>query len=1187
MEDTNWDEKFQMLLSYCDNCKTQCLTCNNYKNTRCAICKKEGVFYNLVSQNYLDILSFAKNGNPYAQCLIGFCYTNGVVVKKDDSESLKWYKKSAEQGYDIAQYNLGYCYYYGNGVEKIFPKAFKWFLKAAKQGNKQSQFKIGQCYENGYGVEVNYTEAFAWYEKSAKQGYVCGICNLGGCYLNGIGVSRDYKKAVELFSNLTEKDIAGGQQKLAVCYEKGRGLEKNFEKAFEWYLKAAKQGNANCQCKVGFCYKEGKGVKQDYEKAYEWFLKSAEQDNAYAQYELGSCFYCGNGVEQNLEKTAYWYAKAVKNGVARQSILDMVQKKIKTYNLQKSQIQRSCSNINTSLDYKFDIYQQRVINAEKGYYLVLAPPGCGKTELLTQRVIKAYKEGIPFSDMLCLTFTNRAARGMQERISKNIKEESSNLFVGNIHRFCTRFLSENNLIGNNVNIIDEIDQESIMNEFGLEAYNEEKSYALQIRVHDIQREASHLYQIRNSHPQSVWLDWNQDASKKEEINRIAIEYNKYKDEHNLIDFDDVLLITYTHLMKSTYKELKYTDFHWIQIDEVQDLNCLQFAIVDKITAPKDCSVVYLGDEQQAIFSFMGAKLSNLEMLRNRCGGNLLRLYKNYRSPQYLLDIFNTYAKSELQVAPELLPNTDNKLSSSSDAVQIKLSENEYAERETIYNYIQDCFLKNPQEKIGVLVRTNKDADYISKYLVSKNINHFRISGQDSFKSDSFKTLLSHFSVVQNDTKYLDWARIFSATKTISSYAEARKLVKEMKDFSITPTDFLCYNKSSYVKEFVKSYKNKEIVVFDTETTGTNVFEDDIIQIAAVKVKNGEIVPNSEFNLILETSKEIPKMLGDIVNPMYEEYYKSERCNPKVALEKFLDYIGTDEVLGHNVNYDYNILENNLSRQKCKRHKLSLSIPFYWDSLKLIRLLEPSMKRHRLKDCLEELHLSGANSHKADDDILATKSLIDYCYNVAQKKLDGIDEYLSRNTLLISSFSETYAPLYHHTKSLLYNPNIDAVNDFSFLKEFRYVYEHLLAKQFIEPLSNFDYIVKFIQESIFKPDIDKRFLDQINQTNIRAIQTLTEADLCDSNIIKERVYLMTVYKAKGLEFDNVFVTNVSDGRYPWFSSKTMEQRLEDARLLYVALSRAKKRLCVSYVKTSSSRFRQRRSPFMACVERYFL
>ena len=109
-----------------------------------------------------------------------------------------------------------------------------------------------------------------------------------------------------------------------------------------------------------------------------------------------------------------------------------------------------------------DASQQSVIDINNGYHLVLGPPGCGKTQILACRVGQAHVAGIPYSEMLCLTFTNRAARGMQQRINDNINDDTSDLFVGNVHRFCSRYLFDSGIVAASSSIIDDADALSIM-----------------------------------------------------------------------------------------------------------------------------------------------------------------------------------------------------------------------------------------------------------------------------------------------------------------------------------------------------------------------------------------------------------------------------------------------------------------------------------------------------------------------------------------------------------------------------------------------------------------------------------------------------------------------------------------------------------------------------------------------------
>ena len=113
----------------------------------------------------------------------------------------------------------------------------------------------------------------------------------------------------------------------------------------------------------------------------------------------------------------------------------------------------------------YDKEQLKAIQATGGYYLVLAPPGCGKTDILSERIVRAKQQGVDFEDMLCLTFTNRASRGMRDRVKQKVGEDACNIFVGNVHRYCSNFLYTNALVPENSSIIDDDDLADILLSF--------------------------------------------------------------------------------------------------------------------------------------------------------------------------------------------------------------------------------------------------------------------------------------------------------------------------------------------------------------------------------------------------------------------------------------------------------------------------------------------------------------------------------------------------------------------------------------------------------------------------------------------------------------------------------------------------------------------------------------------------
>ena len=840
----------------------------------------------------------------------------------------------------------------------------------------------------------------------------------------------------------------------------------------------------------------------------------------------------------------------------------------------------------------FDNEQQKVINADKGYFLVLAPPGCGKTELLTHRILQAHEKGVSFQDMLCLTFTNRAARGMKERIDAIIGGSCDGLFVGNIHRFCSRFLFENHAISYSTSIIDELDQKDILDEFGFTKYNDTRAYKNQrISAADVTKLASLMYQQEKGHPRNVWLSEPYFASEEARAKAIEIaqRYYAYKKEHVLIDFDDILLVAYSRMLKDDYKKLSYTNYSWIQVDEVQDLNPLQLAIIDKITAP-GATVMYLGDEQQAIYSFMGAKLTGLEKLAERAGsGHVLRLYTNYRSPKYLVDVLNKYAANQLHLNPALLPKPDRKEESQRGFLNIFSYPTDAAMEYDIAGRVKSAVEKFPDERIGVLTRSNAAADVISNRLTEKGVPHFRLSGRDVFKTDEFKTILSHFSLIQNDASFLDWARVLWMTGATPSFKDARAAVTQLRDAAITPTDFLFREYGhTYLDDFLEIYRNRELVIFDTESTGLDVSSDDIIQIAAIKIRGGEIVPGSEFNVIIRTNKAIPEKLGNETNPMLEVYSNSEKLEPEEAFRQFLEYVGEDDVLGHNVGFDYQILKYNLLR-RFNGTVLEDHIKTVWDSLKLIRLLEPRLRVYKLRALLEAFGLHGENSHRADDDIVATKSLVDFCAGRIDETSQRRQELLRNVNMrqISSNLKKKYAEIYE-TSTKLYSVNDKSstvADNVVFLDEMRRVYNAFRSSGAMGEIQGFDYVVEFLRKAVFHEGEPNNLRAQIT-CHLQDVRSFSQADLCDSGVIKENVYVMTVHKAKGLEFEHVMVYDARNDLYPFYSnSNNPTAILEDARVFYVALSRAKKRITVMYSETMRG-FQKDLTPFMSEVRTDF-
>lgn len=865
-----------------------------------------------------------------------------------------------------------------------------------------------------------------------------------------------------------------------------------------------------------------------------------------------------------------------------------------------------------------DDSQQRIIGLHGGWHLVLAPPGCGKTQILAERIRQAHERGVPYGDMLCLTFTNRAARGMRDRIQTRLADkDTGQVFVGNVHRFCSRFLFDYSIVSKESAVIDDDTSMSIlamyMGEDDVQVLgnpHRRRDYARVVFLSHLMVEIEHnVSKHLRQHPECLssedvtvlralcqarripftreamldiyeHVDFYLDVARSEAFDpllrqpailtlqrlRYAHAYQAYKRQNLLLDFEDLLLFAYLALRDGG----PYKRYPWIQVDEVQDLNSMQLAIVEALSGPanameKDAAeqptVVCLGDEQQAIFSFMGAKMSVLQWLKERCQGSVHYLEVNHRSPKYLVDLLNRYAIDVLHTDPDLLPKTTDCDAIAQGRLAVVGSSSVEDELNDVAGMVAELHHDHPDETVAVIVNANRDADFMSGALDKLQIAHFKVSGADLFASEEVKLLLAHLSVLGSGHQFIAWSRLLKGLGVCQSHASARRLVHQLAVRGMTPADLLDGSGLTYLQRFVQACDSGDVVVFDTETTGLDIYTDDVIQIAAARVRHGKVVDT--FSVHVETSRPIPLMLGDVPNPIIEERHRQHLVAHEEALQRFLDFAHGSVLLGHNADYDYRIMEYNLKRYLPKVNWQEVQSVCF-DSLRLIRLLRPDLKAYKLKLLLLELGLQGQNTHLADDDVYATVSLTNYCYKKAKEELPQQRELLSRPGVAkqADALRRCYAEAYNHGRQRLYerlNPNETP----ALVDELQHFYGYVVEQGMIRPVKKMPYICRYLAHDVIDAAKEPSLKQQLDNHNME-INTFKEADLCSSSTIDEQVFVSTIHKAKGLEFDNVIVFDVVDGRIPnFYNGSNAQLNEEDARKLYVAMSRAKKRLYVAY------------------------
>lgn len=598
------------------------------------------------------------------------------------------------------------------------------------------------------------------------------------------------------------------------------------------------------------------------------------------------------------------------------------------------------------------------------------------------------------------------------------------------------------------------------------------------------------------------------------------------------------------------------------------------------------------------------------------------LHRNFRSPSYLLDLFNKFAVHELNADPALLPRAEKVSEKPKGALRLLAAYNAKDQIELLGELAR---LAPEGETTAVLVPSNVMADTLSNRLKDLKVEHFKISGSDLFRMDVLKTAKAYLGILKDDFQTAPWAQLISRlTRKDTTLKRIRDyLAREFPDYGLLPSDLLHYSVEnpdepmSLLDDFTRAYWG-ELVVFDTETTGLEVGLDDVIQIAARKLRGGRCVDT--LTLFLKTNREIPKMLWNIPNPMVEEYEAAKARGsllpPVLAFKKFLAFVGDAPVVGHNVEYDVNIVNAQYAVLK-DRMKAAFDAEVdvsalprayargelmkRYDTLRLSYALErvicreAGIKRlpsHKLKDLIRILEVEGTNSHKADDDVAATEGLLARFYELARPLVEKQRKFLQKASIrnMSQTLRRALKELFDEHRDLSYRPQDP--EDPAILAQ--------VLREFVENLPNHTENEGQIGEIQKKLPLLYAYLDQVLidkehsrtlysqlQRYLVHVNSLKEADLCSSDVVQDRVFLSTVHKAKGLEFENVVIADARDGVYPFFKSSTPEAREEDARKFYVALSRAKKTITITWPLENDWGYRCKESPFLRSIRGDFV
>lgn len=399
--------------------------------------------------------------------------------------------------------------------------------------------------------------------------------------------------------------------------------------------------------------------------------------------------------------------------------------------------------------------QRAAVTTTDGPVLVVAGPGSGKTRVLTYRIAYLIEQGVAPWEILALTFTNKAAREMKERIEKVVGPRASRVWAGTFHSLFARILRvEAEHIGypSNFTIYDTDDSKSLIGVLIKEMNLNKDNYSVNSVRQRISSAKSNLITPK-------LYQQNEELMNQDRMARMPAMYKLYAaytarcKKAGAMDFDDLLYRLYELLQAHPDVLKKYRDrFRYLLVDEFQDTNHLQYAIVRKLVqydqSPRNICVV--GDDAQSIYAFRGATIQNILDFENdfqKFNIQVFKLEQNYRSTEHIV-----------QAANEVITNNRRQIqkkiwSDKGDGQKIKvikaMTDNEEGKRiaDTILEQKNRYHLAN--KEIAILYRTNAQSRVFEEYLRRYNIGYRVFGGLSFYQRKEVKDLIAYLRVVVN------------------------------------------------------------------------------------------------------------------------------------------------------------------------------------------------------------------------------------------------------------------------------------------------------------------------------------------------------------------------------------------------------------------------------------------------------
>ena len=418
--------------------------------------------------------------------------------------------------------------------------------------------------------------------------------------------------------------------------------------------------------------------------------------------------------------------------------------------------------MNTEILQQLNESQRRAVEYCDGASLVIAGAGSGKTRVLTYKIAWLMEQGMAPWEILALTFTNKAAREMKERIGQLVGHERARyLQMGTFHSVFARILrAEAQHIGyqSNFTIYDQTDARSLVRTIIKEMQLDDKVYKPASVADRISMAKNHLM-LPQAYAESAWA--KDDATQKRpQVANIYIRYAERCRQANAMDFDDLLVQTWILFKQHEDVRQKYVEkFQFVLVDEYQDTNFAQQAIVYQLTKERQ-KVCVVGDDAQSIYSFRGANIDNILNFQNLYKDvQLFKLEQNYRSTQLIVQAANSLIRrNERQIPKNVFSKNEH-----GEKLQLKPA---YSDKEEALIVCQDIKRLRREDHcnwsdFAILYRTNSQSRSFEEEMLKDNIPYRIYGGLSFYQRKEIKDVIAYFRLIANPNDEEAFKRIIN------------------------------------------------------------------------------------------------------------------------------------------------------------------------------------------------------------------------------------------------------------------------------------------------------------------------------------------------------------------------------------------------------------------------------------------